>query len=236
MKGFGCKQFFICHENSAMKVGTDSLLLGSWSQANQLAKGRILDIGCGSGILSLMLAQKTNEQVAISAIDIDAGACQDSQFNFLNSPFKNRLSVTKANLLEYTEQSAFDWIITNPPYFSQGLLAAGTRRLARQQSQLNWNTLFKHSRRLLGSNGKMELICPAAEIDFVYDAAAGNQFKLAKKLTVYSQENAAQALRYCLLFDFNTSEAHIDSLAIYTNDKTYSDEYRRLCRHYYLNF
>ena len=114
--GFQFKQFFIEHIHCAMKVGTDSIMLGSWVSTCQ-AK-RILDIGCGSGILSLMLAQKTTNDCQIHGIDVDAGAVKQAIINSKNCPWHDRLIFSQVSMQNFHSQACFDVIVSNPPYFS----------------------------------------------------------------------------------------------------------------------
>ncbi|WP_017445316.1 tRNA1(Val) (adenine(37)-N6)-methyltransferase [Gayadomonas joobiniege] len=236
MKGFQCKQFFIRHENSAMKVGTDSLLLGSWSQSHQLKQGRILDIGAGSGILSLMLAQKTPAEVLIDAVELDHGACCDSRYNFNLSPFVNRLSVIETNINVYRPLTQYHWVISNPPYFNAGQDFDRQRQQARHRSSLNWDSLLANSQRLLTSCGKLEVVIPAAEADAFAQSANEHGFFIKHQLTVFSQPGQDSPIRHLYMLDQYSGDKKNDTLYIYNANRQYSEEYKKLCRHYYLNF
>ncbi|MCH8538130.1 MAG: methyltransferase, partial [Alkalimonas sp.] len=97
--GFQCKQFFIGHQYCAMKVGTDAMLLGAWAQLP--TQGAVLDIGCGSGILSLMLAQRSQGQLSIHALDLDEGAVLQTQLNVQTSPWPSAIQVLRRDILTY---------------------------------------------------------------------------------------------------------------------------------------
>ena len=120
---FTFKQFHVDDSRCAMKVGTDGVLLGAWADVSQAR--RILDIGCGSGLLSLMAAQR-QPAAHITAIELDAAAVLDAHENIRRSPFSHRISVVQANVVEWAvnpvQQRKFDCIISNPPYYEEDLL------------------------------------------------------------------------------------------------------------------
>ena len=112
---FRCKQFSVKQDKCAMKVNTDSLILGSWAQPK--AAKRILDVGTGSGILALMLAQQSEPDSHVFAIELDEAAAQQAAENFENSQWRDRLTLKHENLVAYTPNAPFDVIVSNPPYF-----------------------------------------------------------------------------------------------------------------------
>ncbi len=138
--GFTFKQFFVAHDRCAMKVGTDGILLGAWAPVAGVK--RILDIGTGSGLQALMLAQRTEEHVTIDAVELDPQAARQASENAADSPWADRIRVECADVLTWaSEQTArYDLIVSNPPYFTPGVecgtpeTRAGTlHRLARSQ-------------------------------------------------------------------------------------------------------
>ncbi|MCD4665845.1 MAG: methyltransferase [Bacteroidales bacterium] len=118
-KDFHFKQFNISDENSAMKVGTDAVLLGAWTDISET--NNILDVGTGSGIVATILAQRS--EANIDAIDIDKGSIDDAENNFDNCPWKNRLTAIHSSLQEYVKFTSkkYDLIVSNPPFFSNSL-------------------------------------------------------------------------------------------------------------------
>ena len=121
MSGFTFKQFHINQDSCAMKVGTDSILLGAWTDVKHCKN--ILDMGSGTGLLALMLAQRTEEKCQIQAVELDPIAAKQAQENINDSVWKNRIQLIQTDIqhfLQTTEQT-FDLIVANPPYFEQGI-------------------------------------------------------------------------------------------------------------------
>jgi tRNA1Val (adenine37-N6)-methyltransferase len=140
-RGFQFKQFFIEHDNCAMKVGTDSIMLGSWITANEAS--RVLDIGCGSGLLGIMLAQKTAEDCQIIGIDIDAAAVQQASINAQHCPWPHKLQFLQGAVQSLQDTAVFDapfdLIVSNPPFFA-------TNPKANAQNQANPDLARLHAR------------------------------------------------------------------------------------------
>ena len=121
MSSFTFKQFHINQQHCAMKVGTDGILLGAWADVSDCQY--ILDMGTGTGLVALMLAQRSHEHCQIEAVELDLLAAQQAQENFKASPWNNRLHLTHQDVQTYCQQTAhqFDLIVANPPYFAQGV-------------------------------------------------------------------------------------------------------------------
>ena len=169
---FRFKQFTVRHDRCAMKVGTDGVLLGAWAGASESSEGasqpamtssikHILDIGTGSGLVALMLAQRF-PNAFIDGIDIDSSAVLQAQDNFSASPFSTRLRAYSSPLQYWQPQEKYDLIVSNPPYFSDSLLCPdNTRTMARHDNTLSFAELFEHSDRLLSPCGTLALVLPA---------------------------------------------------------------------------
>ncbi|MGM9811044.1 MAG: tRNA1(Val) (adenine(37)-N6)-methyltransferase [Paludibacteraceae bacterium] len=169
---FRFKQFTVRHDRCAMKVGTDGVLLGAWAgtsesseEASQPAMTssieRILDVGTGSGLVALMLAQRFPNAL-IDGIDIDSSAVLQAQDNFSASPFSTRLRAYSSPLQDWQPQEKYDLIVSNPPYFSNSLLCPDNARTnARHDNTLSFAELFEHSDRLLSPCGTLALVLPA---------------------------------------------------------------------------
>lgn len=156
---FYLKNFSIRQNHAALKIGTDSILLGS--NINPENAERILDIGTGTGILALMLAQKSNAM--IDAIEIDKESAKDAEYNFRSSPWSSRILFYQRSLQEYCVSSSFkyDLIICNPPYFQNSLLSPyGKKNIAKHSVSLSIEDLIICSERLLKENGRLAIICP----------------------------------------------------------------------------
>lgn len=155
--GFTFKQFHIEQGSCAMKVGTDSVLLGAWSALPET--GRILDIGCGTGILSLMAAQRT--ACNITAVEIEADAAAQAAINVQASKWSSRIDVVCADIKSYSATESYDAIICNPPYFQDSLAAPlASRAVARQGVNLSFNSLLQAAARLLSQDGEMFVVLP----------------------------------------------------------------------------
>ena len=122
---FQFKRFTVYHDRCAMKVGTDGVLLGAWTDVS--SSQQILDIGTGTGLIALMLAQR-NVTAHITAIDIDEEAIEQAQGNIAASPWKNRIEVMKQDFCQYSANRLFDTIVSNPPYFNQSLKGPDSQR------------------------------------------------------------------------------------------------------------
>lgn len=157
---FQFKQFTVRQQLCGMKVGTDGTLLGAWAQAPE-GKGRILDIGTGTGLIALMMAQRFPETV-VTGIDIDAGAIAQAQENVMNSPFSDRISIQQMDAIKLEDDCGFDAIVCNPPYFVDSLTCPDEQRtLARHTVSLTYEGLSNAAYRLLKKDGYFSVVVPA---------------------------------------------------------------------------
>lgn len=172
---FRLKHFGIYQGGTAMKVGTDAIALGAWVANLGLAPQRILDVGAGTGILSLMMAQAYPES-KVDALELDEGAARDAELNFSNSPWSQRLRLYRLDALSYTTDMPYDLIISNPPFFSSdGPRASGqSRSLARNEVDegLGVESLVKLAGALLTRDGALCLIAPSEREEDLRRAAA----------------------------------------------------------------
>jgi len=156
---FKFKQFTVWHDRCAMKVGTDGVLLGAWSPLPE-ACAKVLDVGTGSGLIALMLAQRI-QGAQITAIDIDAGAVEQAKYNFSVSPWADRLNCQQISLQDLEGEGVYDLIVSNPPYFQDSLKNPDSQRaIARHTDTLSYDELLKHSARLLTTEGILALVLP----------------------------------------------------------------------------
>ena len=152
---FEFKYFTVRHSDCAMKVGTDGVLLGAWAHG----KGRILDIGTGSGVIAMLMAQRFQNS-KLTAIDIDSSSCKQAIYNIKSSVFKERINVIETSLQDYREEP-FDTIICNPPFFKDSLLCPDIRRsMARHAVTLPFKELFFNVVRLLSDEGEFSVVLP----------------------------------------------------------------------------
>lgn len=171
---FKFKQFTVANDRAAMKVGTDGVLLGAWASIDWARN--ILDVGTGTGIIALMLAQRSEGAAQITAIDIDAPAIEEARENFGNSPWRETFSASCISLQEFAGKadnaSRFDLIVSNPPFFVESLKAPDQRRtVARHTDTLGFAQMTAGALQLLAPHGIMAVIYPAKEgMDFVAEA------------------------------------------------------------------
>ncbi|MDR0542361.1 MAG: methyltransferase [Dysgonamonadaceae bacterium] len=228
---FQFKQFTVRHDLCAMKVGTDGTLLGAWVDVS--GAKTILDVGTGSGLIALMLAQRS-EDALIDAIDTDENACRQSEMNFALSPFVSRLRVVHGNFLHYFPLKACDLIVSNPPYFIDSLKSPDKQRtIARHTDELPLNGLLEKSAQLLTAGGRLSLILPAERFGFVQDAAARTGFFLVRKTEVCAVENRPPK-RVLLEYARTFAPLAENKICIETAHHTYSEEYRALTKDFYL--
>lgn len=231
---FDCKQFSVQQERSAMKIGTDSILLGSW--ASGMSPARILDIGTGTGILALMMAQKYL-QAQTMAIEIDENPFEEAQLNFRNSPWSSRLEAVHSSIQDFARASddEYDLIICNPPFFSGGTLSENIERATvRHTVKLAHGDLLRTTRTLLSKEGVFCLITPLIEGLRFEEMAKSYNFHLKEKVEVSSFVNHP-AERLLLKFSKLECEEPVASkMNIYEKVGEYSEEYKQLTKDYYL--
>lgn len=232
---FKFKQFTVLQDKTAMKVGVDGVLLGAWVKVEDVK--RVLDIGTGTGLLSLMLAQRTN--AIIEAIEIEENAFEQAKSNFGMSKWAERISVHHLPLQKYivNKKKQFDFIICNPPYFSNSLNSFDKERnLARHNDSLTLEDLFRAVDILLSSDGQFCVIYPFESKKDLLDKAADLNLFPSRILNVKGNERK-EPNRVLVEFkrvakDFREECLVIRSVA--TND--YSDSYKKLTRDFYLKF
>jgi tRNA1Val (adenine37-N6)-methyltransferase len=232
---FSFKQFSIQQDRCAMKIGTDGVLLGAWTPIENNPFS-ILDIGAGTGVIALMLAQRSNAE-QIDALEIDEEAYEQSVDNFENSPWSDRLFCFHAGLDEFVEEpeDEYDLIVSNPPFYTDDYKSENEQRdLARFADAMPFEDLIEAAALLLSENGIFAVIIPFKE--------EGNFLALAKeyelhplKITRVKGTPTADIKRSLLAFsrDKNTSIT-IDELIIETARHIYTPEYISLTKEFYL--
>ena len=230
---FRFKQFTVFHDKCAMKVGIDGVLLGVWSPIGD-AKN-ILDIGTGTGLIALMLAQRSSAMV--TAIDIDQDVVYQAGENVLNSPWKDRVAVQRCSLQEFTatEATTFDLIVSNPPYFVNSLKNLDKNRTtARHTDSLTHEELINDSLNLLSTGGRLCIILPINEGMQCVDFAQSKGLFCSKQVKVFPKPGAL-AKRLLLEFGFTKVDTVVSELMIETEDRHhYSTEFSVLAKDFYL--
>lgn len=230
---FQFKQFIIRHDKCAMKVGTDGVLLGAWADIRSCTK--ILDVGTGSGLIALMLAQRSRAE--IDAIDIDADACLQATENAEASPFRERIRIYHSPFAEYAETNCikYDLIVSNPPYFIDSLKCPDQKRSqARHTDTLLLGDLIRGSKQLLTNSGRLALILPFEQLDTLLEIALSNGFYPCRRTDVIPQPGATPKRLLielsALKTDFTTG-----SLIIEEARHQYTKDYKALTCDFYLN-
>ena len=232
---FVFKQFKIMQDKCAMKVGTDAVLLGSW--VNTSNAKHILDIGTGTGIIALMLAQKSGAR--IDAIDIDANAFLQATENVNASKWKDRIEVHQISLQQYMIESErkYDLIVSNPPYFVDSSKALEISRTnARHTDQLAYDELLNGVLKLLDPNGKFYVILPTKESELFRVLAEENKLFLTKLTRVITRLDKPEK-RLLMRFEFIPRAFSEDSITIEEDERhSYTEQYKELTKDYYLAF
>jgi tRNA1Val (adenine37-N6)-methyltransferase len=233
---FAFKKFNIKQDKCAMKVGTDAVLLGAWVSPN--GSKTILDVGTGTGVISLMLAQKTS--AAITAIDIDLESTEQAKVNVAESIFKNQIDVKHISFQELAQTShdKFNLIVTNPPYFIDSWKSTGnSRNIARHADLLSFEDLLCGVKKLLDEKGKFCLILPKKEATLFREMAESKGLYMSKLLRIRTRPEKDTEKRHLMQFEFKESEFSESTLIIEENShRNYTQEYKELTKDYYLNF
>jgi tRNA1Val (adenine37-N6)-methyltransferase len=227
---FRFKQFTVYHDLCAMKVGVDGVILGAWADCRNIQHA--LDIGTGSGLIALMLAQRSGAY--IHAIDIDENACKQAKLNFNHSPFDKLLSIEMVDFKNFSSSVQYDLIVSNPPYFAHSLQSPDKNRsLARHNEHLPLNVLIEKSASLLSTHGKAAFILPFDRWEEIQALASENQLFLCRKTLVSSIQNNPPK-RILLEYSFIDQTPTEDSFYIGRTKETYSDKYKALTEAFYL--
>ena len=232
---FSFKQFSIQQDRCAMKIGTDGVLLGAWTPItnNPLS---VLDIGTGTGIIALMLAQRSNAE-QIDALEIDEDAYEQAVDNFENSPWSDRLFCFHAGLDEFVEEpeDEYDLIVSNPPFYTEDYKTDNEQRdLARFADAMPFEDLIEAADLLLSEKGVFSVIIPFKEEEsFLALAAAYELYPF--KITRVKGTPTTETKRSLLAFSRNeTTNVSIDELIIETARHIYTPEYIVLTKDFYL--
>ena len=230
MAAFRFKRFAVEQDGVAMKVGTDGVLLGAWADCST-AK-RVLDIGTGTGVIALMIAQRSDAERVVG-IDIDAAAAECAAANFAASPWSDTLEAVQISAQEFTGEK-FDLILSKPPYFVDSLLCPDSQRTtARHTTELTFEQLDKAVCRLMSSNGKFALILPTEQMERYIGLTSLN---LVRRCDVHPVEGGA-VKRVMAEFAFELQDVVTESIAIERGRRgDYTEQYVTLTKDFYLKF
>lgn len=230
-KVFRFKQFAVVNDRTAMKVGTDGVLLGAWCPAE--GARHVLDVGTGCGVIALMIAQR-NASAVINAIDIDHDAIEEATLNFKASPWSERLTAIEGDFNELQTAERYDLIVSNPPYFTNGVLPTGDARTqARHTGTLSYRQLIEGASRLLSDDGTLALITPTDAEQDIIEAATFASLPVRRLTRVIPVEDAAPKRTLWLLSRRDMAYCE-DTLTIAHRDGTFTSEYIALTGAFYL--
>lgn len=217
-----------------MKVGTDAVLLACLASTENCKQ--ILDIGCGSGIISLICGQNSNAEIL--GIDIDNDSIEQAKDNFKLSPWRERLQASCISLQDFASSSTkhFDLIISNPPFFVDSMKSETEKRnLARHNDHLSFQDLIISSKSLLNAQGRIVIILPFTEgLEFIKIASENNLF-LSKQISVFPKKSK-EANRLVIEFSLNSNTTTKLELIIREENNEYTKEYIELTKDFYLAF
>ena len=227
---FHFRQFSVCHRHCAMKVGTDGVLLGALAAVRGSSA---LDIGTGSGLVALMLAQRS-PQIRVTAIDIDSGAVNQAADNFRASPWPSRLTALQADVVSYEPALPFDTVVCNPPYYEHSPAAGSeTRQKARVADRLTHEQLAVAVGRLLAPDGCFSVILPYDDTGRFAWLCWQNGLFLRRRVDVCTKYGKPYK-RSVLVFERISGELHVESLCLMNGDGKRSEAYGSLTEAFYL--
>lgn len=222
-------QFSIRHDRCSHKVGTDSVLLGAWM--NCANAGLALDIGCGSGLLSLMIAQQC--EGLIDGVEIDKECSVQATKNAARSKWKSRIHIHNQSIQDFNPGKKYDLIVTNPPYFINALHPPDLRRQASRHTELlPPDDLIASALLLLAARGKFNLVLPPAEAHRFIEIAKVSQLHCSRKWTFRSR-GSKPVERYLLEMQFRETEVEYGEIILYEKADTWTEDYRLLVQPFY---
>ncbi len=238
---FHFKKFTIHQDKCAMKVCTDACIFGAWVadkiKNEALPIKNVLDIGTGTGLLSLMVAQK-NATAIIDAVEIDKDAAQQAKENFETSPWKERLTIYNTSIQEFnlSNHTYYDIIISNPPFFENDLKSNDAKRnIALHSKNLNMEELFQYASYHTNDKGFFAILVPHHRCNHVEQIAANTMFYLNQKVVVKQTANH-NYFRSMLFFSKQKTTFNTSKITIHNENRVYSPNFIELLKDYYLNF
>ncbi|WP_103865394.1 tRNA1(Val) (adenine(37)-N6)-methyltransferase [Aquimarina sp. I32.4] len=233
-KPFTFKDFTVHQDKCAMKIGTDGVLLGAWVPIDDSVTS-ILDIGAGTGLIALMMAQRSQAEV-IDALEIDGDAYEQAVDNFEASLWGDRLFCYHASFQEFFEEidDKYDLLISNPPFYVENYKTPDAKRdVARFEDALPFEHLLVGASRLLSKHGRFAVIIPYKEEDRFFDIA-GQVGLFPQKITRVKGTPFSEIKRSLLFLSFKQMKSEINELIIETSRHQYTKEYINLTKDFYL--
>lgn len=229
---FSFKQFTVYHDKCAMKTGTDAVILGAYAVC-KAGNASILDVGAGSGIISLMMAQRFPD-AHITAIEIEENAARQAKENVERSPWPERIEVVCGDFKKFDSQESFDLIVSNPPYFNNSLQSGNCEKnMARHTIELSFNNLTEKASSLMNNESRLVVIIPSEAESSFADAAISSGLMLHERLKIFTK-NGQPHKRVILTFGKNTMPYKESSLIMRDENNNFSEQYRKLTKDFYL--
>lgn len=229
---FKFKQFEVDQTGCAMKINTDGVLLAA--MVNQPEPRTILDIGTGTGVIALMLAQRF-PNATIDAVEIDESAAKTAENNFRNSIYTDRLSINNIAIQQFNNSGQFDLIVSNPPYFVNDLKNTEEKKgIARHTDQLFFNELLDKVNAILSVNGTFWFILPVKQAEMMVQNAEKKNLFLFKTIHLHSDANKPEFRRVVGLGRAKIAQPISERFNIYKAEKVYTDGYVNLLKNFFL--
>lgn len=221
--------FDVCQDRCGMKVGTDGVLLGAWARGGR----SILDIGTGTGLIALMMAQRFAE-ARVTAIDIDVEACAQAEENIQNSPFASRIDVEASPLQDFSYKEKFDSVVSNPPFFVDSLRNPDSRRsMARHAYTLSYRDLFRGVVSLMADDGEFSAVIPAECLSRFVSVGCLVGLSLVRRYTVRTTPRKP-ARRYLVAFAFRSAPLDSCEVTLQNHDGSRSEWYDSQTKNFYI--
>jgi tRNA1Val (adenine37-N6)-methyltransferase len=233
---FHFKQFSVNQQNCSMKINTDGVLLAAMAEVE--GKKNVLDIGTGTGVIALMIAQR-NEFAKIDALEIDEGATTTASENFKNSPYNNRITAYNLSFQNYfitNSNFLYDLIISNPPFFLNALKSKEEKKnLARHTNEHFFSDLMVCAHQHLTALGTLQIILPTQIEELIIDIAKHNQLYLHSKISISSFQNS-EPIRSVLTFRKNILAFNMKIFHIYVEQGIHSEDYKNVLKDFFTIF
>lgn len=230
---FKFKQFDVDQSGCAMKINTDGVLLAALADSSH--PNRILDIGTGTGVLALMLAQRF-ANAKVEAVEVDEAAAFTAGKNFKASKFAQRLAINHTAIENFQTSEKFDLIISNPPFFVNDLKNAEEKKgIARHTNEQFFTDLIDKVSSMLNANGKFWFILPLKQAEMLIDSAKPYGFSVVRKITLHSDRDK-QAFRWIICLSKIDEIETIEPFYIYQSEKVYTEAYKSLLKDFFLGY
>ncbi len=234
---FRFKSFNVRQANSAMKVGTDGVVLGAWARCEGVH--RVLDVGAGTGLISLMIAQR-NGSVTIDAVEIDSAAAAEAEYNFQQSPYGSRLTCYNTDFQSFARTSPrrYDLIVSNPPYFDGSYTSGDAQRTAARHTELlSFDDLIEGVLQLLEPcGGRFAAIFPYSQAAIFIAKAASYGLYCSELLNIYGRVGRPQKRMAGVFSMERGADIRTEDLVVMGDGGDYTEEFRALTRDFYVRF